>query len=200
MPLSPCSSIYFSSSPNALVGVQDFTNTNPNVKSMDYHVDLYGMFQLLSNVLNYQVDFIDEDALLEPDVLQQYKLVFVSEPNVPRAGQAALLQYAQAGGTVWLSGAGAARDEYNQVSEVFDVCAKLQPSSPAVTYNAWAGGPTGEGTGDQGDFISFGPRTAVEAKGSEATVRATFSDDGSPAIASVSVGSGRVVRYMWSLG
>ena len=146
------------------------------------------------------MDFIDEDALLEPAVLNQYKIVFVSEPNVPLAGQRALLQFAEAGGTVWLSGAGAVRDEYNEASSVFDVAAKLSsPAPPKVTLNAWSGVPTGSGEGGFGAFVSWGPRTAVQALGPRATTQATFKD-GSPAVVSTAVGVGRVVRYMWSLG
>ena len=57
------------------------------------------------------MDFIDEDALLDSSVLDQYRVIFVSEPNVPVAGQAGLLAFAEAGGVVWLSGSGAVRDE-----------------------------------------------------------------------------------------
>ena len=55
---------------------------------------------------NIPVDFLDEDALEEPGVLSQYKMILLTEPDVPAKGLAGLLDWAKAGGMlVTVSGA-----------------------------------------------------------------------------------------------
>jgi hypothetical protein len=64
----------------------------------DYTVETYGLYLALTTDSNIPVDFIDEDTLLEPKRLARYKLLVVTQPNVPAAGQRQLVKWARAGG------------------------------------------------------------------------------------------------------
>ena len=68
---------------------------------------------------NIQVDFLDEDAVLNETALMQYSTVFVTEPNVPSAVIAQLAKYATGGGTLVLSAGAAQFDEYNTSESTF---------------------------------------------------------------------------------
>jgi hypothetical protein len=63
-------------------------------------------------------DFLDEDALSEPSTLAQYKLILLTEPNVPKVGLAGLIAWAEAGGTLAAVSAAGSADEYNTPSSV----------------------------------------------------------------------------------
>ena len=184
------------------VGVQDFTNTAVEKKTTNYHLDLYGWYQVIANVYNYQVDFLDEDALLETTVLLQYKLVIVCAPNVPKRGAEALLAYAAAGGNLVLSAAAAARDEYNEVLSTWDsVIASLSPSSPSTTGNSIYGFPSnGAGTGAHGAFLNWGQHIGVDVKAAGASQTGSYDSDASAAVLEAPHGAGRVVRYLWAPG
>ena len=184
------------------VGVQDFTNSAVEKKTTTYHLDLYGWYQVIANVYNFQVDFLDEDALLETDVLSQYKLVIVCAPNVPKLGAEALLAYAAAGGNVVLSAAAAARDEYNEILSTWNsVLASLSPSSPGTTGNSIYGRPsTGAGTGAHGAFVNWGQHIDVDVMAGGASQTGSYDSNASAAVLEASHGAGRVVRYLWAPG
>jgi hypothetical protein len=56
-----------------------------------------------------RADFLDEDALEEPEQLAHYKAIFVTQPNVPAAGTRGLLAWVKdAGGMSFGSGSGRA--------------------------------------------------------------------------------------------
>jgi hypothetical protein len=88
----------------------------------------YGLYLALATDSNIPVDFLDEDALEEPAVLAQYKLILLTEPDVPAKGMAGLLSWVDGGGTlVAVSGAGSG-DEYNMPSSVLSDAAKVTES------------------------------------------------------------------------
>lgn len=64
------------------------------------------------------VDPLDEQMLTETD-LSRYKLIYVSGSHLTRSAATALHRYVLAGGTLYLSGWGLARDEANVPLDVF---------------------------------------------------------------------------------
>jgi hypothetical protein len=56
------------------------------------------VYTLLAVDENVPVDFLDEDALLEADVLAQYKVIFLTQPNIPSAGMLGVGKWVEAGG------------------------------------------------------------------------------------------------------
>lgn len=69
---------------------------------------MYALYRTLAETLNLPVDFIDEDELLVPTSLAKFKVLYVTEPDLPLAGGAALVAWVKAGGTlITVAGAGA---------------------------------------------------------------------------------------------
>jgi hypothetical protein len=183
------------------LGVQDFTNSIQDKFTMNYHLDLMGWYEAIANIYNHQCDFLDEDALLDRSVLHQYKLVIVASPNLPAAGIKALLAFASSGGSVVLSAAAAARDEYNDVTMEWDaIIGSLLPESMGSTgASIYDWGSNGEGTGAHGGWTNYGQRINVNVQAPTATQTASFTN-GSPAILEAAHGAGRIVRYLFAPG
>ena len=87
---------------------------NQTEQTMEYQADQFGLYLAMQVHSGVAVDFVDEDALLEPSVMAGYDVIFVTQPNVPAAGISALADWAKAGGSLILSGGAAAYNEYNQ--------------------------------------------------------------------------------------
>ena len=98
--------------------IEDFTNHYLDDRTVDYLAEVWGLFQALNLHKNIPVDFLDEQGLLEPDTLKPFKVIFVTEPDLPSAGATALSQWVKAGGTlVTVSNAGT-HDQYHEPSTV----------------------------------------------------------------------------------
>ena len=82
----------------------------------DYNAEVFGLFTALAVDENLPVDIIDEDALLENEVLAQYRAIWLTQPNIPSAGLANVRQWAAAGGTLVTVSNAATADEYNMPS------------------------------------------------------------------------------------
>lgn len=88
-------------------GIMDCTNHNM-FAGPDYLREVYALYRTLAETLNLPVDFIDEDELLVPTSLAKFKVLYVTEPDLPLAGGAALVAWVNSGGTlITVAGAGA---------------------------------------------------------------------------------------------
>ena len=87
---------------------------NQTEQTMEYQADQFGLYLAMQVHSGIAVDFLDEDALLDTGVVDEYDVIFVTQPNVPAAAISALTGWAKAGGSLILSGGAAAYDEYNQ--------------------------------------------------------------------------------------
>ena len=99
-------------------GIMDCTNHCMQC-GPDYLREVYMLYRLLAEILNRQVDFMDEDELLVPASLAKFKVLYVTEPDLPLAGGAALVAWVKSGGKlITVTGAGQF-DEYDEPSAVF---------------------------------------------------------------------------------
>ena len=57
-------------------------------RQADYFVESLGLFLALSTDSNVDADWLDEQALEDEEVLKQYKVVVVTQPNVPEESMA----------------------------------------------------------------------------------------------------------------
>jgi hypothetical protein len=92
-------------------GISDATNTNLNAATVDYMAEVFDLYLALQHA-NIPVDFVDEDDLTA-EGLQSYRVVYVTEPNVPREGQAALLKWMRNGGVLVTISNAATADRYD---------------------------------------------------------------------------------------
>lgn len=65
------------------------------------------------------VDIVAERQV-ERDLLQNYRVCYLSGPNLTRAAAAKLKRWVQAGGTLWLTAGAAMRDEFDRPMDVLD--------------------------------------------------------------------------------
>jgi hypothetical protein len=96
---------------------------------IEYTVEAYGLYLALATDSNIPVDFIDEDALEEPQVMAKYKLILLTEPDVPAKGMQGLLEWVKNGGTLAAVSNAGSGDEYNTQSAALSSAAKV-PEPP----------------------------------------------------------------------
>jgi hypothetical protein len=73
-------------------------------------------YNALALAMNRPVDFIDETALLNLTLLSRFKVLVLTEPNVPGKALDGLLGWVRAGGTLITVPGAATLDEYNEPS------------------------------------------------------------------------------------
>jgi len=79
------------------------------------------------------VDPLDEVMLATQD-LSRYKVIYVSGQNLTQAAAARLVEWVKAGGTLYTSGGGLARDEANQRLTVMEAALGLQARGPVEMW------------------------------------------------------------------
>lgn len=99
--------------------VMDCTNWNQNSGTMDYVSEVYGLYTALAVQQNIPVDFVDEDAVLDPTQLATFRVLFLTQPNLPAALSTVLLAWVEAGGTLVTTSNAGHWDEYNEQSPLF---------------------------------------------------------------------------------
>ena len=184
---------------------------------IDYSAEVYGLYLALATDSNIPVDFVDEDALEEPEVLARYKLIWVTEPNLPAAGAAGLERWVTVGGTLaTVSGAGVS-DAYDEPAPALATLAGVTESSrdriaimseSDIDSGQSSPLPRQNGTATLTPLLATMaplPFTAIGVVGklavSDPAVErlATFAD-GSPAITRNAVGAGRALHFAWLPG
>ena len=191
-------------------GIMDCTNTHMTA-GPDYVREVYGIYHTLAVDLNIGVDFVDEDQLLVTAALAKFKVLYLTEPDLPLAGGAALVAWVKSGGTlVTVPGAGQF-DEYNEPSAVFSTALFGGPEAvkprditgPTLTTNGTLTAPlpgsfatNGTSCSELGGctFQAWGLTTKPSAAKSTGEVLASF-DDKAPAIVLNSVGKGHSVHF-----
>eukprot|EP01052_Picozoa_sp_SAG31_P014628 SAG31_NODE_916_length_11047_cov_3.507033_10_plen_375_part_00 len=199
-------------------GIMDCTNTHMTA-GPDYLREVYSLWRTLSTVLNFGVEFLDEDELLAPASLAKFKVLYLTEPDLPLAGGAALLAWVKAGGTlVTVAGAGGF-DEFDEPSATFQTGLLGRPeapktrsiTAPLLTANGTLNAPlpgsfatNGTSCSELGGctFQAWGMITKPGGSGKagpDSAVLASF-DDKSPAIEHNRVGKGNSVHFYFFPG
>ena len=172
--------------------IQDATNNHLNRATVDYMAEVFDLYLALQHA-NIPVEFVDEDDLSSQG-LKPYRVLYVTEPNIPAEGQQGIVDWVRAGGTlVTVSGAGQ-RDRYdepcNVLGQVTGVKEEARPRLLIVDTRTLK--DVGRGTGKLGPIQAIGVRSVVVA--SPESVAARF-DDGAPAVIEHQVGCGHVVYF-----
>ena len=186
----------------AAVQIQDAANNHLNRDTVDYMAEVFDLFLALQHA-NIPTDFIPEDELTA-DGLRPYRVVYVTEPDIPAENQQALAAWVRAGGTLVTVSGAAAGDRYDEPCDVLARATGIaeQPRERLLLADVANLKIAGKGDGARGPFTAIGPRGKFignSATGSGATVLAKF-EDGSPAIVSRTVERGRAIRFAWLPG
>jgi hypothetical protein len=175
-------------------GISDATNSNLNAATVDYMAEVFDLYTALQHA-NVPVDFLDEDSMHAKE-LAPYKVLYVTEPDVPAEAQKAIGEWTKAGGTLVTSPGAARFDRFHEPSDVLGAITGLHEPArdrllvPDVNKLK----PVATGKGELGAFTAIGDRSTVEGK--NLMIGAKFSD-GSPAVARRNVGKGEVIHFTW---
>jgi len=173
--------------------IRDATNNHLNRSTVDYMAETFDLYLALQHA-NIPVDFIEEDDLTRAG-LEPYRVLYVTEANVPEEGQRELGAWVKRGGSLVTVTGAACGDRYNEPCSVLAEATGVreEPRKRMLVSNAAALKPAGQ----IGDVQAFGPRGRL--KGKQEGVEAAF-DDGTPAIVRRKVGSGRILHFAWLPG
>ena len=185
---------------------------------IDYTAETYGLYLALVTDSNIPVDFLDEDALEEPGTLAKYKLIWVTQPNIPAAGSAGLAAWVHQGGTlVTVSGAGGSDAFDEPCTTLSDLAGvreaprerievmsdtTLNPFAPRSTPtlpSAHGTATLAPGTTPLPFFAQGAVGNLTRGSGGAAATLASFAD-GRPAITSKLNGKGRALHFAWLPG
>ena len=180
--------------------IEDATNNHLNRRTVDYMAEVYDLYLALQHT-NIPVDFVDEDDLTRRG-LAPYRVLYVTEPNIPEEGQRSVAAWARAGGTlVAVTGAGA-RDRYDEPCRILADLAGIeeQPRERLLVRDLASLKPVGRVRSALGEAEAIGVRAGLAKypKGMQARF-----EDGSPAVVKRHVGwwgRGRVVQFAWMPG
>lgn len=177
--------------------IYDATNTNLNGRTVDYLAETFNLYTALQYA-NIPTDFV-EDIDLSPAGLKNYKVVYLTEPNVPEEYVAGVIEWVKQGGVLALTSGAAQADRYDQPSTLMNELSQIaeQPRGRMLVanLNSFEASEKIAAAGAYDETIVFGPTTRpIAAEGSSSDVLATFAD-ASPAIVMTSLGKGKVIRY-----
>ena len=177
--------------------IQDATNNNLNRATVDYMAKVFDLYLALQHA-NIPVEFVDEDDL-SPQGLKPYRVLYVTEPNIPAEGQQGIVRWVPCRrDTLTVSGAGQ-RDRYDEpcvvLSQTTGIHEPLRP--PMLVADTRMLEEVGKGTGKLGPFQALGVRNVVT--GPPETSAASF-DDRTPDVVEREIGRGRVVHFAWMPG
>jgi hypothetical protein len=174
----------------------DLSPVSPNFNSRttDYMAEVADLYAALQDA-DIPVEFVDEDELTAKG-LKPYSVLYVTEPDVPAEGQAAIAAWTRAGGTLASVANAATHDRYDQPFTALGPLTSppresaLLGAIDGVRFTA-ASGPSGD---FQAGFPDLGGRPAAGA-----TVLARFGD-GSPAIEAAPMGRGEHIHFAFMPG
>ena len=177
--------------------IQDATNNHLNQATVDYMAEIFDLYLALQHS-NIPAEFVDEDDLSH-EGLKPYRVLYVTEPNMPTEGQQGIAEWVRAGGVLVTVSGAAQRDRYDEPCDVLSQTTGIQeqPRLRLLLADTRALKEAGKGTGRLGPFQAVGVRSLVT--GPTATVAGNF-DDGMPAVVERKVGRGQVVHFAWMPG
>jgi hypothetical protein len=92
--------------------IQDATNNHLNKSTVDYMAEVFDLYLAFQH-RNIAVGFVEEDDLTIAG-LKDYKVLYITEPNVPAENQETLLEWVKLGGTVVTVPGAAMADRYDE--------------------------------------------------------------------------------------
>lgn len=179
--------------------IQDATNTNLTRATVDYMAEVFGLYLALQHA-NIPVDFVDEDDL-SPQQLAPYRVLYVTEPNVPQEGQQGLVAWVQSGGTLVTVSGAAQSDRYDEpctiLRDALGIDEQRRERVLIDTLAALKKSMISQVVGNLGECQVLGPRGVLTSKQGQLAV---FADSDSPAVVERSLGNGRIVHFAWMPG
>ncbi|HVV70973.1 MAG TPA: hypothetical protein VHI52_05655, partial [Verrucomicrobiae bacterium] len=102
-----------------------------------YTTEVSNLYRALESA-NIPVDFVEEDDL-SPKRLDSYKVLYVTEPNIPVEFQSGLAAWVQGGGTLAMSKGAGGSDRYNEPCDILSK-SLVSPGHGQVVHFTWLPG------------------------------------------------------------
>ncbi|MDW7993324.1 MAG: beta-galactosidase trimerization domain-containing protein [Gemmatales bacterium] len=178
-------------------GISDATNTNLNRATVDYMAEVFDIYLALQHA-NIAVDFIDEDDLTTKG-LSNYRVIYVTEPNVPREGLEALISWMRNGGTLVTITNAATADRYDEPCSLLGDATgvKEKARTRLLIANANQLPQAGILDTDKEQIAVYGARGELEPGDYKVLLRFT---NKTPAVVEKAVEQGRLVHYAFLPG
>ncbi len=163
----------------------------------NYQSEVSLLFFALQN-RDIPVDFVDEQDLLNSKSMSRYKVLYITEPNIPRDSQTAIGAWVQNGGSLMRELSAGSLDEYNEPCSILNLLTGLRVESKDRDFQ-WniTGSAKNLGTiavtGNNGMFIAVGRRGSFGPLPKGSNIYASFAG-GAPAIVSCAAGRGEVFQ------
>ena len=165
-------------------------STNLNAENLDYMSEEFDEYLALQ-MSNIPVDFVSEDRLTD-GALNNYKVLYITEPDIPSEGQRAIAQWVRSGGTLAMVPGAAQGNRYDELATILTSLAGGPSHRRTYIPNALMLKPAEV----IGNVPIFGgpPEPALVGK-----VISSFNDH-VPAVSQHDVGRGRVIYFSWFPG
>jgi hypothetical protein len=202
---------------NSKAHIEDATNNHLNNNTVDYMAEVADLYLALQHA-NVPVDFVDEEDL-SASALKNYRIIYLTEPNLPVSSATGLLQWVRRGGFLVRSPGSGTRDQYNEPSAIFPevLGVREEPRERTIFASLKELTVCGRVRNGAGEANAVGPRNAASSKhesGSNAADRETRGaaqfgsgtqvlgsfEDGQPAVVRTKLGAGRVIHFSWFPG
>jgi len=175
--------------------ISDATNNNLNRATVDYMAEVFDLYLALQHA-NVPVDFVEEEDL-SPTGLKSYKVLYVTEPNIPAELQASLAEWVKGGGTLVTVASAGSRDRFDEPCSVLAKVTGIVEKPHERVLIASLATLKEVAKHAKGDFSAIGVRTSVETAKEDVVLK--FADD-APALIRRTVGKGQVVHFPWLPG
>ncbi|HZT71186.1 MAG TPA: hypothetical protein VFC10_15755 [Terriglobia bacterium] len=166
------------------------TGNNLNSSNLDYMAEEFDEYLALQ-MSNVPVDFVSEDGLTD-GTLNKYKVLYITEPDIPAKGQQAIAQWVENGGTLAMVPGAGQGDRYDEPANILASLAGCTPVERTYIPNALVLNETGM----IGNAPVFGKRAGQPSKGRTVT----FFTDNVPAVMQSRAGKGKIIYFSFYPG
>jgi hypothetical protein len=173
------------------------TNSYLNERNVDYMAESFDAYLALQ-LANVPADFMDEDDLTSSR-LASYKVLYITEPDIPSDAQVALREWVKRGGTLVMVPGAAQADRYDEPVTILTSLIDAPPYRRTFMMGPHWNETALEALPPAGKLLGqpvFGSRVALEV-GPDAR---SFFDDHSVAVLERRIGAGRIVYFAWFPG
>jgi hypothetical protein len=190
--LSPqCAQLWDAEGEPKPTGLADATNGNLYRAQMGYMSETTGLALMMQHQ-SVPVQFVDEIGLSE-ETLNNYKVLYVTAPDLPQESVQGILEWVRNGGTLVTTAGAGLFDRYHQPTSTLANAAGAVPTTALRMPIGDRSQIEANGTinFNGAEIPVFGDREKLNLKGAQ--VLASF-DDGSPALTSQELGQGRILH------
>ncbi|TAM79830.1 MAG: hypothetical protein EPN47_18755 [Acidobacteria bacterium] len=166
------------------------TNNELNNQNLDYIAEEFDEYVALE-MSDIPVDFVSEDGLTD-GTLAKYKVLYITEPDIPSEGQKAIARWVRNGGTLAMVPGAAQADRYDESANILTLLAGSPPHQRTYIWYA----PGLKSTGMIGNSHTFGERSEPTFKGKPVVL---FNDH-TPAVYEGHVEAGNIIYFSYFPG